>query len=117
MFSPPAQPLSRNKARSYAILNLFGTPGLGSFLAGRRWTGAAQILIAVTGFALVTAWFVQVAMVAYRSMYGDVQEGDTPSGRLALIGLGLFLIAWAWSAVTSMFLLRSVPPEPPAFYK
>jgi hypothetical protein len=99
------------------VLNLFGTPGLGSFLAGWRWTGAAQILVAVVGFCLVAAWFVQVGTVAYRSMYGQVQEGDAPSARLALAGLGVFLLAWVWSAITSIVLLRSAPAEPPAFYK
>jgi hypothetical protein len=99
------------------ILNLFGTPGLGSFLAGWRWTGAVQILIAATGFCLVVAWFVQVATVAYRSMYGEVHEGDAPSAKLALAGFGVFLLAWLWSAITSLFLLRSAPAEPPAFYK
>jgi hypothetical protein len=99
------------------ILNLFGTPGLGSFLAGWRWSGGAQILVAATGFCVVVAWFAQVASVAYHTMYGQVQEGDVPNARLALLGFGIFLLAWVWSAITSIFLLRSAPPEPPAFYR
>jgi 4a-hydroxytetrahydrobiopterin dehydratase len=86
------------------MLNQLATPGLGS-LAARRWqAGAGQLALALAGFALIMVWFVRV-MIGF---YGQISGGEPvlADGRLGLIGGGLFALAWGWSWVTSLSLLR-----------
>ena len=101
----PRKPLSRVSARNYALLNQLATPGLGSLMAGRIIAGIGQLLLAVTGFVMVIAWFVKVMIQFYSLMSG----GD-PNPRsvawLALAGFGAFALAWLWALVTSLSLLR-----------
>jgi 4a-hydroxytetrahydrobiopterin dehydratase len=105
LFSPRGKPLSRATAKNAALLNLLATPGLGSFL-GRRWiAGGGQLLLAVAGFILVVVWFFEEMIPYYRLMFGDVPPHLNNLKMLAS-GAILFLLAWLWSAVTSLSLLR-----------
>jgi 4a-hydroxytetrahydrobiopterin dehydratase len=102
--SPKSRPLSRAKARNAALLNLLATPGLGSLLA-RRWVaGGGQLLLAVAGFALFLVWFIKEMTQFYGQISGDVPVH--PVGNFLLAGLTLFGLAWIWSGVTSISLLR-----------
>lgn len=97
-------------------MNLCGTPGLGSLLAGRTAEGVLQLLLSVGGFALVAVWFVGVLTHYYGMMFGGDGGGDQPShGALALVGAGMFAAAWLWSLVTSLQLLRKPSRPPPIF--
>jgi len=104
LFSPKGKPLSRATARNATLLNLLGTPGLGSII-GRRWiAGAGQLLLAIAGFTLFVVWFVKEMTQFYGQISGDVEV--RPVGKFLEAGLVLFAAAWIWSAVTSLSLLR-----------
>jgi hypothetical protein len=109
--------LTYDQARQYAFLNQLATPGLGTFLSGRRWQGVLQMLLATIGFVLALLWFIFTMRDFYRLMSTDVEPGD--HGRLGLLGLGIFAAAWIWSSVTSLAMLRqargiaSSDPPPP----
>jgi len=106
LFSPKGKPLSRATARNAALLNLLATPGLGSLLA-RRWiAGGGQLLLAVIGFALFLVWFVKQMTQFYGQISGNVEV--RPIGGFLEVGLILFAVAWIWSAVTSLSLMREV---------
>ncbi len=97
---------SRAKARNAALLNLLGTPGLGS-LIGRRWlAGTGQLLLSVAGFALVLVWFWKEMMSYYSQMSMDSPVSKPVPLALLKIGSGLFAFAWCWSLVTSISLSR-----------
>jgi 4a-hydroxytetrahydrobiopterin dehydratase len=101
----PASPLSRKRIISCVLMNLLATPGLGSFVARRRVAGTGQILLSLAGFGLLMVWFYKLVIVQY---YGQITGNVTvePVGWIAVTGGVLFLLAWLWSLVTSISLLR-----------
>ena len=101
------KPLDRGKALSAFLVNQLSTPGLGSLAAGRRISGSAQLLLASAGFGLIMAWFIRVMIVYYSLMLSDVPstEPDLQHG-LWRVGTVLFGVAWLWSLVTSISLMR-----------
>jgi 4a-hydroxytetrahydrobiopterin dehydratase len=104
LFSPKGRPLNRATARNAALLNLLATPGLGSLLA-RCWiAGGGQLLLALIGFTLFLIWFVKEMTQYYGQISGDIEVH--PIGKFLVAGLILFALAWLWSAVTSISLLR-----------
>lgn len=105
--SPGRNPVNRTKARNAALLNLLATPGLGSLLC-RRWiAGTGQLLLAVAGFAVFLAWFVKEMAQYYSLISGNEPPAPArPMWWLAAAGVGIVLLAWLWSAVTSVSLLR-----------
>ncbi len=104
LFSPKGKPISRATAKNAALLNLLATPGLGSIL-GRRWiAGGGQLLLSCAGFALFLVWFVKEMTQYYGQITGNVEV--RPIGGFLMTGLILFALAWIWSAVTSISLLR-----------
>lgn len=102
------QPASRVTARNALLLNLLGTPGLGTWMAGRRLTGLLQAGLAVAGFVLVLVWFVQWSMAL---LHGG--HAAHLSYRGLGLGSGLFALAWVWSLITGLQLLRQAPKVPP----
>ena len=105
--SPPPLPrktISSATARNAAIVNQLATPGLGSLVA-RRWVaGAGQLLLALTGFCFVIAWFVAVLIQFYGQIEGNVKPH--PVGWIGETGAVIFFAAWLWAWVTSISLLR-----------
>jgi 4a-hydroxytetrahydrobiopterin dehydratase len=97
--SAPAK-TSQTKARNAMLMNLAGTPGLGS-LMGRRWfEGTLQLLLAIIGFVLALVWF-------FKLMAGEI-DGNIDLHAVAKIGLAgmtLFILAWVWSLITSLSLV------------
>ena len=109
MHEPPprhlrGQPLNPTAARNYYILNQLGTPGLGTFLAGYRWLGACQLLLASAGFVLVVVWCIRVILTAWQIWQMDSEP--KPVGKLGLVGLALFALAWFWALGTSRKMLK-----------
>ena len=98
---------SRTQARNAALLNQLATPGLGSLLAQRWVAGLGQLALAVVGFTLVLVWFVQMMIGYYGQLLGDGQAHHPPGYAGLLLGGGLFALAWGWSLVTSVSLLRA----------
>jgi hypothetical protein len=96
----------RTRARNAVLLNQFATPGLGSLMAGRYVAGTGQLLLALAGFGLIAAWFVLVMMRLYDQINLDSSPEIGAYGRVGLSGAALFAIAWVWSLVTSISLLR-----------
>ena len=96
------------RKRNPALLNLLGTPGLGSLLAKRWLAGIGQLLLALTGFAMICVW-------CDREVNREWQQGMDFEGApthaipytLLKWGLAVFALAWLWSLVTSVSLLRA----------
>lgn len=112
----PSSSARRTKARNAALINQLATPGLGSLLAGRRWSGTGQLLLAVAGFCLVVAWFGMLMWNLYH-VFDTGQEGKSVAW-VGELGAALFALAWIWSLFTSLSLLRQArptdfPPAPP----
>lgn len=114
------KPGDRVSGWNVMVLNLATTPGLGSFLAGRRWVGSLQMLMAVSGFGVLILWFWDLA----QRFWDLLQSGDTtvqPDLRQLGLGGALFGGAWLWSLWTSIAILRQerlgrsvvLPPLPP----
>src|SRR5206468_2499086 len=100
----PGQPLNRSSARNCALINQLATPGLGSLMAGRLVAGIGQLLLAVAGFAMFMGWFALVLVQFYTQM-SDASETKS-IGWLGKTGGLAFAVAWLWSLVTSLSILR-----------
>jgi hypothetical protein len=98
--------LSHTNARNSALLNQLATPGLGSILAGRIMVGIGQLLLAVTGFALVIAWIITLLIQVYSLMDFNSQTQPHSVAWLGWAGFGVFALAWLWALVTSFSILR-----------
>ena len=102
--SSGGQPLSRSAARNCLLVNQFGTPGLGSIMAGRWLAGLVELALAVAGFCAVIGWFFQLFSDAYRN-FSDAPPQTHRYGWLGWVGGLLFLAAWLLSWITSLRLL------------
>ena len=109
--SSAAKPLSRAAARNCALINQLATPGLGSLMARRRVAGIGQLLLAVAGFAMVLGWFALTAINFYNRIVSDTEP--KPTGWLGGAGALTFVVAWLWSLVTSLQILRSARDASP----
>jgi hypothetical protein len=81
-------------------MNLLVLPGLGSFLARRRISGAAQALLAGTGFVMSFWWLILLGRQWTEEGYFPWDGGSDFS--LGLTGFALFAVAWIWSLATSL---------------
>lgn len=101
------KPLGTGRAWTACFINQFATPGLGSLLARRKFAGAGQLLLALAGFALIMAWFIQV-LVIYYSLAQDDFPSTEPQIAYKLVESGalVFAAAWLWSLATSISLVR-----------
>ena len=103
------QPSDRPRATICVVLNLLVLPGFGTIMARRR-SGWGQAILAVIGFGLNVAWAMWFFSVLFHS--GQLPEDLTAHLGLALSGLALFLIAWLWTLVSSLQILRAARPQP-----
>lgn len=110
--SSGAKPLSRTRARNCVLINQLATPGLGSFMAGRRVAGTGQLLLAVAGFVLVIGWFGVAASNAYNQLVNGAEP--KPAAWMGEAGALTFVAAWLWALVTSFQILRSAQASEPA---
>lgn len=74
-------------------------------MGGRIFAGIGQLLLALAGFLMVTGWFIQFYLDLYRQWNGAAAE-PLPFPWLGPAGVVAFLIAWFWSLITSISLLR-----------
>jgi len=80
-------------------------------MAGRIWTGTAQLLLFVVAFGLVLAWFGLTLREAYRQV--DMSN-SAPAQSHAVLGIAGAILAaavWLWSLVTSLVLLQQAEKQ------
>jgi len=99
---PPGE---ADSLRAWACLatNLLVLPGLGSLALGRR-TGWLQAGMALGGFALSCVWLFSFLAAWIREQAFPFEAG--PDLTLGLLGIGLFGVAWSWSAVSALDAVR-----------
>src|SRR5437870_4113300 len=110
----PRQLLSRQTAWGCLTSNL-ALPGCGSLLAGRI-SGYAQLALATAGLLVTTIFglrFIFWQLANWPRFHGPEADPFAELGemwlhlRWALVGLGLFFMAWLWALVTSLRILDS----------
>jgi len=109
-WSTNPKPLSSVRAWTYLGINLFATPGLGSVMGGRKAAGRAQLLFAVIGFCLIVAWMIKMIFGATSAEISGTEAPHVPAWWWQS-GVFCFGLAWAWSLVTSISILREAGQE------
>ena len=99
MTKGPPRPLTPNRLLLCALINQAATPGLGSYMAGRRIVGALQLVFSVGGCLLITVWIFQTSYGVALEQMGEarVRAGDW----LWNWGWISFGASWCWSLVSS----------------
>lgn len=102
----------RSRLQIAIIINQLATPGLGSWIAGRKVAGAGQLVFSVTGFLLFVWYFVLLMAGMVQSLRTGIDDYWPPSvwWKSALFS---FALSWLWAAVTSLGLLRELRNSPP----
>jgi len=120
MAEQPPRIISRKRALVCLGMNAFGLPGLGTIMAGRV-IGYVQAALMCLGFFL-SVGFMMVYLASSvgslnRFMLTGVSEDPTvhyePWLWVLWLGLGLSIIAWTWSLISSLIILRQTPEAPP----
>lgn len=97
-------PLNRDRAWAYILLNL-SVPGWGSFKAGRKFEGAGKMILGLGGLLLLIAF-----MVIWACRVAEAEVDDTtampPPHWLWKAGVGLVVVSWIWTLVTSISMVR-----------
>ena len=106
-YSGPTPPklCNRASARNYLLTNLLVLPGLGSWLADRRFVGALQAALALTGFGLTGFWFISFLGACVQTETFPADGG--PYLIQGLLGVVLSLASWFWALGTSLRILRA----------
>lgn len=101
-----------NERHAYnALLNIFAFPGLGTLRSGRRLEGTCQIMLVLTGSALILLWLYKLLSQYYGLMFSD--EKPEPVGWIGITGGVIFGVSWVWAGITSLSLFRQASqPEP-----
>ena len=113
---PDRRSLSRSKAWVCAVINQLAFPGMGTVMAGRR-TGYVQAALMVVGFLLTMGFmFVYFAALIQCMVQGVGSDSLYKElfhryGWAGLSGLALCFIAWCWSLVSSILIVRNSPPS------
>jgi hypothetical protein len=89
------------------LLNLLVLPGWGSFKAGRRWSGVAQLVLGLAG-ALVTVAALYKFWVGWLHSFQTETPLQFNTSLIWWVGTGVvvFFISWFWALGTSIQLLR-----------
>ncbi|MCC6233275.1 MAG: hypothetical protein IT580_11565 [Verrucomicrobiales bacterium] len=95
----------RDRVLVSVVINQLATPGLGSWIAGRRLAGMGQLALSIAGFLEFMAYFGLLIWQSIRALTQGV-ETPGPSATLWRTGLLLFGLAWLWSGLTSWQLWR-----------
>ncbi len=80
-------------------------PGLGTWAAGRRAAGLAQIVVSQAGFIAAMVWAVWFVGVWMRTGELPIELG--PYFWPAMAGVALFFVGWLWSLASSLQIVRA----------
>jgi hypothetical protein len=94
------------------LINLAATPGLGSLMARRFFSGIGQLLLALGGSVLIVSWVFELCYRVFLQQLGNPVPPDS-SGWLWKWGLLLFGAGWLWSLATSLSLLWQARADGP----
>jgi hypothetical protein len=112
--------LSRQTALGCLTTNL-AAPGFGSLLAGRR-SGYPQVVLFIIGFALTLIFGVKGiawCLANWAPLHDDMADPMDSlflmwqAIRWAVLGMGLFAVAWFWALFTGLSIVRGAKDEPP----
>lgn len=108
------RPLDRPTAWVCLLTNQFVTPGLGSILAGRVWSGLVEVALSGAGFCLVMAWLVNLFKVVWSGL--DRSDSMRPYAWQGKLGLLLFVAGWLLALISSVRIVcgarrPNVPPR------
>ena len=95
---------ARSQAWSCVLGNLV-LPGVGTFIARRRVSGALQLLVSQIGFVLMVIWMISYVVEWVQT--GEMPIDLGPHIGLGLAGVALFLLAWIWALASSVDVLLS----------
>lgn len=113
---PPPLPPEKKRPRrplEFLLLNI-SFPGVGSYQAGWRLAGLSQGILAGLGFLLTNVFAVWFGLLWYRSgefpLTTLLRAEELPRSWLGpfftgLVGVVLFLVAFAWAFVTSLVIM------------
>lgn len=99
----PAHPVDRPTAWACVVANLLVLPGLGSWILGRT-IGLIQMALSLVGFGLTTIWACWLVKTWFSLKHIPTDPG--PHLGKAILGLALFLTAWAWALGSSIGIVR-----------
>ena len=105
MAAAPPRLLTKQTAWNCVLVNQLATPGLGSFYAGHRIAGSAQMILALAGFGLMMVWSFWFFATLLRTLQ---VPGTSPQHALGILGVVLFALSWLWSLITSVQILRQL---------
>ena len=94
--------IDRKTAMGLATMNVFVTPGLGTLMAGRIFSGVIQLAFSVAGFLLLMKWFYS----QFQAMVSGNQWVITWELKYGAI---LFGIGWLGSLWSSVRIVRAAP--------
>lgn len=109
MFRSSERSLSRDRAWSCIMLNV-ATPGTGSMRAGRVFSGMCQLLLAITGAALLCTWILKSTWAVIQKQTG-MPAPQHPIGWLWHWGVICFAASWTWTFITCVDLFRRAKAE------
>jgi len=103
---PPLPPnRRRNRAITALTLNIGFCPGLGTWISGQKILGGAQMIIAFAGFSLIVTWFVLLIGDTLREFQSQPARGGWSA--FGWTGLALFALAWVWSLVSGLRIIKA----------
>lgn len=117
---PSPKPLNRSKAWACAAINQLAFPGMGTIMAGRR-IGYIQAALMLVGFVLAMGfmlWFIYCAALSLANSGADQKQFVAqyrPYAWVGKSGLGLCVLAWCWSLLSTIAILRQSRKTPPPF--
>jgi hypothetical protein len=100
----PRTPLNRDRAWACVLLNL-SVPGWGSLKAGRPVAGIGEMMIVLSGLALLGAWLFGWMDRIFQSEL-DNPLPPVPGAWLWKWGIGLVGLSCVWTVVTCISLMR-----------
>jgi hypothetical protein len=112
----PRRIISRKRALACLAMNALALPGLGTVMAGRA-IGYVQATLMLVGFCMFMGYMLWYFLAFSRFVFSHTSEEFGAHYRPWLwvlwLGLGLCIVAWVWSLVSSFLVLRQSTADAP----